>query len=42
MNLREVAGGSTYAELFMGIVLHDTYHAGQIQTLKGLFADIGS
>ncbi len=28
--------GYTYADLFMGIVLHDTYHAGQIQMLASL------
>lgn len=30
--------GYTYADLLMGIVLHDTYHAGQIQMLKRLYA----
>lgn len=30
--------GYTYADLFIGIVLHDTYHAGQIQMLKRLYA----
>jgi len=37
--LDEVAGGdgaTTYADLITGIVLHDTYHAGQIQMLKRL------
>jgi uncharacterized damage-inducible protein DinB len=29
-------GGTTYADLITGIVLHDTYHAGQIQMLKRL------
>jgi uncharacterized damage-inducible protein DinB len=29
-------GGTTYADLVTGIVLHDTYHAGQIQMLKRL------
>jgi uncharacterized damage-inducible protein DinB len=28
--------GTTYADLITGIVLHDTYHAGQIQMLKRL------
>jgi len=27
---------TTYADLITGIVLHDTYHAGQIQMLKRL------
>ncbi len=31
-------GKTTYAELILGIVLHDTYHAGQIQMLKRLAA----
>ncbi|MFQ5530197.1 MAG: DinB family protein [Gemmatimonadota bacterium] len=34
-----VAGGkanTTYADLITGIMLHDTYHAGQIQILKRL------
>jgi uncharacterized damage-inducible protein DinB len=30
----------TFADLFMGIVLHDTYHAGQIQMVKRLYASI--
>lgn len=30
------AGKRTYADLITGIVLHDTYHAGQIQMLKRL------
>jgi uncharacterized damage-inducible protein DinB len=37
--LDEVAGGrghTTYADLITGVVLHDTYHAGQIQMLKRL------
>jgi len=37
--LDEVAGGEgkrTYADLITGVVLHDTYHAGQIQMLKRL------
>lgn len=37
--LDEVAEGkstSTYADLITGVVLHDTYHAGQIQMLKRL------
>ena len=29
-------GGATFADLITGIVLHDTYHAGQIQMLKRL------
>ena len=37
--LDDVAGGSgrtTYVDLIMGIVLHDTYHVGQVQLLKRL------
>ena len=37
--LDQVAGGegqTTYSDLITGIVLHDTYHAGQIQMLKRL------
>jgi hypothetical protein len=37
--LDESAGGTgslTWADLFTGILLHTTYHAGQIKTLKGL------
>jgi len=37
--LDDVAGDSgrtTYADLIMGIVLHDTYHVGQVQLLKRL------
>lgn len=37
--LDEYAGGegkTTYADLITGIVLHDTYHAGQVQMLKRL------
>jgi hypothetical protein len=39
--LDEIAGDGTtsWADLFWGIVLHDTYHVGQIQMLKRLFAD---
>lgn len=29
-------GKTTYAELITGVVLHDTYHTGQIQMLKRL------
>ena len=39
--LDEYAGGdtkTTYADLITGIVLHDTYHAGQIVMLKRLAA----
>jgi uncharacterized damage-inducible protein DinB len=32
---------TTYADLITGIVLHDTYHAGQIQMLKRLAASHG-
>ena len=37
--LDEIAGGkgsTTCADLITGVVLHDTYHAGQIQMLKRL------
>jgi len=37
--LDDTAGGegqTTYADLITGIVLHDTYHAGQIQLMKRL------
>lgn len=37
--LDQLAGGkrkTTYADLITGILLHDTYHAGQIQMLKRL------
>lgn len=38
--LRPAAGGSTQMiQLIMGIAAHDLYHAGQIQTIKRLFAD---
>ena len=30
----------TFADLFMGIVLHDTYHAGQIQMVKRLYSSM--
>ena len=42
--LDEIAGGegtTTYADLITGIVLHDTYHAGQIQMLKRLAVSHG-
>ncbi len=37
---RKPAGGGkwTFADLLMGVVLHDTYHTGQIQLLKRLYA----
>lgn len=40
---RTAGGGSetTYADLITGVVLHDTYHVGQIQMLKRLAADRG-
>ena len=34
------ASGYTFADLLMGIVLHDTYHAGQIQMVKRLYASL--
>ena len=42
--LDEAAGSgskTTYADLVTGIVLHDTYHAGQIQMLKRLASSLG-
>lgn len=42
--LDETAGGdgsTTYADLITGIVLHDTYHAGQIQLMKRLATSVG-
>ena len=41
--LDEVQGSSktTYADLISGILLHDTYHAGQIQMLKRLATSQG-
>jgi uncharacterized damage-inducible protein DinB len=29
-------GGTTFADLITGVVLHDTYHSGQIQMMKRL------
>ena len=43
-HLDEYAGSeskTTYADLILGIVLHDTYHAGQMQMLKRLAASHG-
>lgn len=40
LRLDELAGAdtkTTYADLITGIVLHDTYHIGQIQMLKRLW-----
>ncbi len=31
---------TTFARLLFGIILHDTYHAGQIQLLKGLHSEM--
>lgn len=41
--LEEVAGNgtTTYADLVTGVLLHDTYHAGQIQIMKRLAASAG-
>ena len=42
--LDEFAGSdtkTTYADLITGIVLHDTYHAGQIVMLKRMAASHG-
>jgi hypothetical protein len=38
VKLDEVAGSgsTTYADLITGVLLHDTYHAGQIQLMKRL------
>jgi uncharacterized damage-inducible protein DinB len=30
--------GVTFGDLIMGVVMHDTYHTGQIQVLKRLYA----
>ena len=41
--LDDLAGAetkTTYADLIWGIVLHDTYHVGQIQMLKRLWKSI--
>jgi len=43
--LDKSAGGKkrwTYADLLYGIVLHDAYHAGQIQLMKRLHASQGT
>jgi len=40
--LAEVAGAkgeTTFADLITGVLLHDTYHAGQIQLMKRLARD---
>jgi hypothetical protein len=29
--------GTTFGDLIMGVVMHDTYHTGQIQLLKRLY-----
>ena len=34
-------GKYSFADLLFGVVLHDTYHAGQIQMLKRLYASLG-
>ena len=42
--LDEIAGGrgkTSYADLITGILLHDTYHAGQIQLMKRLATSEG-
>lgn len=44
VRLDEIAGGegkTTYADLITGIVLHDTYHAGQIKMLERLVVSRG-
>ena len=33
--------GTTFGDLIMGVVMHDTYHTGQIQLLKRLYASRG-
>lgn len=35
-------GTTSFADLLMGAVLHETYHAGQIQTLKGLYSKMSN
>lgn len=32
---------TTFGDLIMGVVMHDTYHTGQIQVLKRLHASRG-
>jgi hypothetical protein len=41
--LDEVAGGgkTSHADLITGVLLHDTYHAGQIQVMKRLARSAG-
>lgn len=36
----EGGGSYTYEDLFTGIVLHDTYHAGQIQIMKRIHRSV--
>jgi len=41
--LEESSGGRdgyTFGDLFMGAVLHETYHAGQIQIMKRIYASL--
>ena len=38
----EGPGNRTFSDLIFGIVLHDTYHAGQIQMMKRLAASHGA
>jgi len=43
VRLDELAGGkgrTTYADLVTGVLMHDTYHAGQIQMMKRLAASM--
>ena len=35
-------GGYSHVELLHGIVMHDTYHVGQIQLLKRLYREVGA
>lgn len=36
------SGAHRYADLLHGIVMHDTYHVGQIQLLKRLYREVGA
>jgi len=38
----EEEGGTTFSDLITGVVLHDTYHAGQIQLMKRLARSLGA
>ncbi len=40
-DLAEGSETTTFADLILGAVLHDTYHAGQIQLMKRLATSQG-